>query len=96
VPAGVLEVRGANSPWPVNRAADYVDIALREQPAEAVDVFDLDRQLDPVAGRWRRDRAGTEEIRRGSDIQEVDNGLADLEHGIALVLVKHLKVEHSA
>ena len=62
VPAGVLEVRGADSPWPVYRAADYVDAALGELPAEAVDVFDLDRQLDPVASRWRRDRVGARRL----------------------------------
>ena len=59
---------GADSPWPVYRAADYVDAALGELPAEAVDVFDLDRQLDPVASRWRRDRVGAKEIGRGSDV----------------------------
>src|SRR6476661_5438297 len=84
--ARVAEARGANSPRPVDRAVQELDSALLQFLAFRVDVVDVEGELEPDPCVTGRNGCGLDEPGRLTRLQEVDDGLAELEDGRVVVL----------
>src|SRR4029078_10365659 len=93
VPGRVAERRVPHAPRRVYRAVEQLDAAAPQLVAHRVDVVDGDRELEPRAGLRLGDRRGRDQLRRLTDLEEVDQRVAELEDRRVVVLERDRQAE---
>jgi len=94
VSAGVAEARGADPPGSVDRPVEEFDPLFSESLAGGVDVLDAECELRSDSGRWGSDRSWRDQAGCLARSEQIDQRVAELEHGRVFVLEEHRKVEH--